>query len=166
MCRAFLNDTRRSNFHISQSTKHSMMPGNYFGRVCYTQKKWYRNSTPRSTIEPLQGVPNSLYPQGYFFGNGGYLPFKKRVPFGSISFLFFQGRKLRKRQKLFAVWTQSGNILIRTSPESSPRAVNTINEIKAVINEDTTGCDTNSEESETTNYEDLFEELLNQDLYM
>ena len=75
------------------------------------------------------------------------------------SLLFFQARQLRKRGKLFAVWTQEGNILIRTGPESNPKSVNNIDDIKTILNEECSNGDTNSEGS-VTSYEE-FEDLLN-----
>ncbi len=74
------------------------------------------------------------------------------------SFLFYQARKLRKQQRLFGVWTQAGNILVKISPDSVPKEVNSIEEINSLIqNNDSTAADTttNSEVSDTTSYEDL-----------
>ncbi len=51
------------------------------------------------------------------------------------SHLFFEARKLRKQQKLFGVWTQSGNILVKVNSNSSPKAVSNIEEIKSLIND-------------------------------
>ncbi len=72
------------------------------------------------------------------------------------SFLFYQARKLRKRQLLFGVWTQAGNILIKISPDSIPLQVNTIDEIKALLSENNNGdSDLNSEMSEMNSQDDL-----------
>ncbi len=72
------------------------------------------------------------------------------------SFLFFQARKFRKRQKLFGAWTQAGNILIKTSQDSPPKEVHNIDEIKSLILENNSSdADTNSDMSEMTNYEDF-----------
>ena len=48
-------------------------------------------------------------------------------------YLFFQARKMRKQQKLFGVWTQAGNILVKLNPDSKPTAVSNVDEIKTLI---------------------------------
>ncbi len=68
------------------------------------------------------------------------------------SHLFFEARKMRKQQKLFGVWTQAGNILVKVNSTSSPIAVSNIEEIKRIINvSPSTESDT---DIETTSFED------------
>ena len=49
------------------------------------------------------------------------------------SLLFYEGRRLRKQGKLFGIWSQHGNILIKVNPYSQPRSVSNYNEIVAQI---------------------------------
>ena len=66
------------------------------------------------------------------------------------SHLFFQARKLRKQQKLFGAWTQAGNILVKLKPNSTPKAVNNLEEINLIINDNfDRDFDTESEPTST-----------------
>ena len=66
------------------------------------------------------------------------------------SHLFFEARKMRKQQKLFGVWTQAGNVLVKVNPESNPKQVSNIEEIKSLINDNSSNeSDTDIEMSST-----------------
>ncbi len=68
------------------------------------------------------------------------------------SHLFFEARKMRKQQKLFGVWTQAGNVLIKVNPNSNPKAVSNLEEIKSLINDNPSNeSDT---DIETTSFDD------------
>ena len=47
--------------------------------------------------------------------------------------LFFEARKLRKKGKLFGVWTQQGNIMVKLEQNDLPRAVSNFSQLKTLI---------------------------------
>ncbi len=51
------------------------------------------------------------------------------------SYLFYQARQMRKQHKLFGVWTQSGNVLVKVRMDSTPQEVNNIDDLKVLIND-------------------------------
>ncbi len=52
---------------------------------CATPRKNGTETLPLGALLSLyRGYPTPCTLDGYFFGNRGYLPFKKRVPFGTI----------------------------------------------------------------------------------
>ncbi len=52
--------------------------------------------------------------------------------------LFYDARGLKKSGRLTAVWTQEGNIIIKTSESSEPIAVNTQSDLRNVLYPDVT----------------------------
>ncbi len=51
--------------------------------------------------------------------------------------LFFEARKLRRREKIFGTWTQAGNIMVKVKESDQPCAVKRYHELaKLVQNED------------------------------
>ena len=47
--------------------------------------------------------------------------------------LFYEGRNLRKQGRIFGVWTQQGNILIKVTQKSQPKEVTNYKQIIAQI---------------------------------
>ena len=47
--------------------------------------------------------------------------------------LFYQARMLRKRSKLFGVWSQNGNIMVKVGESSQPVAVQDYKMLKTLI---------------------------------
>ncbi len=47
--------------------------------------------------------------------------------------LFFEARKLRKREKIFGTWTQKGNVMIKIKDSDQPCAVKSYNELTKLI---------------------------------
>ena len=66
------------------------------------------------------------------------------------SLLFYEGRRLRRQGRIFGVWSQQGNILIKVNQESQPRAVSNYKEIITLIEKPssllTTNIDSDQEE--------------------
>ncbi len=52
--------------------------------------------------------------------------------------LFYQARMLRKRSKLFGVWTQNGNIMVKLEESSHPKSVKDYKTLKTLILNKTT----------------------------
>ncbi len=50
--------------------------------------------------------------------------------------LFFEARKLRKKQKLFGTWTQYGNVMIKLKETSPPQAVRNYKQLKEIVQQD------------------------------
>ena len=69
------------------------------------------------------------------------------------SYLFYQARQLRKQHKLFGVWTQSGNILVKINMDSTPQEVHNIEVIKSLIS-DNSAADSDTE-FETTSFDSV-----------
>ena len=73
------------------------------------------------------------------------------------SLLFYQGRTLRRQGRIFGVWSQQGNILIKVSEQSQPRAVSNYREIQQLMQEQSSIDQMNSnfdEEAASTDLED------------
>ncbi len=70
------------------------------------------------------------------------------------SLLFYEGRRLRKQGKIFGIWSQKGNILIKVNQYSQPRTVINYNEIIAHIEEE----DTDSKKADNL-LEDIDEDM-------
>ena len=49
--------------------------------------------------------------------------------------LFYEARKLRKKGKLFGVWTQQGNIMVKLQQDDPPCAVRNFNQLKTLVQE-------------------------------
>ena len=60
--------------------------------------------------------------------------------------LFYKARKLRRQGRIFGVWSQQGNILIKIDQNSQPRAVSDYNEITVLIEKQSTSTDTDSDQ--------------------
>ncbi len=50
--------------------------------------------------------------------------------------LFFEARKLRKREKIFGTWTQAGKIMVKVKDSDQPVAVISYHELTKLIQED------------------------------
>ncbi len=49
--------------------------------------------------------------------------------------LFYQGRRLRRQGRIYGVWTQQGNILIKVHEQSQPKAVSNYKQIISLTEE-------------------------------
>ncbi len=69
--------------------------------------------------------------------------------------LFYEGRKLRNQGRIFGVWSQQGNILIKVTQNCQPRAVSSYREIISLIEKQSNMFPTNSDcDEEANNIED------------
>ncbi len=50
--------------------------------------------------------------------------------------LFFEARKLRKREKIFGTWTQAGNIMVKVKDSDHPCVVRTFSELSKLTQDD------------------------------
>ncbi len=51
--------------------------------------------------------------------------------------LFFEARKLRRREKIFGTWTQAGNIMIKVKESDQPCAVKQYHELAKLVQNET-----------------------------
>ncbi len=119
------------------------------------------NPNPRDILIKFdnQSLRNKIYRKKKLLHRQNQLVFINEDLTTKRSFLFYQARKLRKQRKLFGVWTQAGNILVKISQDSVPKEVHTIEQIKSLVYDnnfpDVSDGFPNVEESDTTSYEEL-----------
>ncbi len=71
--------------------------------------------------------------------------------------LFYQARLLRKRSKLFGVWTQNGNIMVKLEESSQPKSIQDYQTLKTLIQNQSVNSHL-SEEEPFISDEDINEE--------
>ncbi len=112
------------------------------------------NTKPRDILVKFEShsVRNTIYKKKRMLRNQSNNVYINEHLTTARSHLFYQARLLKKQQKLFGVWTQTGNILIKVNMDSTPKAVSNMEEIKCLIKE--VSCNDSELSIESTSFVD------------